>query len=174
MADGIVDGNSVSRIEGVFMRLLGSQFGQLQPVEEEPDSSQQLYRKEWGTCLYPCVLSHHPLKPYSYTLNNGQQTCTSYRRVSRSLCSSSDGQCATCKESSNDYFLVSISPLDFLIQTIPGCRVDELALYGSSFFRIPFTAQSKVENSPPQTPKFPPSTGARAFIAVRAPILRSP
>lgn len=49
-----------------------------------------------------------------------------------------------------------------------------LALYGSSFFRIPFTAQSKVLNRPPQTPKFPPKTGARAFMAVRAPIRRSP
>jgi len=51
---------------------------------------------------------------------------------------------------------------------------DILALYGSSFFLIPLIAQSNVENKPPQTPKFPPSTGARAFIAVRAPILRSP
>lgn len=49
-----------------------------------------------------------------------------------------------------------------------------LALYGSSFFRMPFTAQSNVEKRPPQTPKFPPSTGARALIAVRAPIRRSP
>ncbi len=49
-----------------------------------------------------------------------------------------------------------------------------LALYGSSFFLTPLTAQSNVENRPPQTPKFPPNTGARAFIAVSAPILRSP
>ena len=49
-----------------------------------------------------------------------------------------------------------------------------LALYGSSFFRMPLTVQSNIENSPPQTPKLPPSTGARAFIAVTAPILRSP
>jgi len=33
---------------------------------------------------------------------------------------------------------------------------------------MPFTAQSNVENIPPHTPKFPPSTGARAFIAVNA------
>lgn len=39
---------------------------------------------------------------------------------------------------------------------------------------MPLTAQSNVENNPPQTPKFPPSTGALALIAVRAPILRSP
>lgn len=49
-----------------------------------------------------------------------------------------------------------------------------MALYGSSFFRMPFTAQSNVENMPPQTPKFPPSTGARALIAVMAPSLLSP
>ena len=49
-----------------------------------------------------------------------------------------------------------------------------MELYGSSFFRIPLTAQSYVLNIPPQTPKFPPVTGARALIAVIAPILRSP
>jgi len=49
-----------------------------------------------------------------------------------------------------------------------------IALYGSSFFRTPFTAQSNVEKRPPQTPKLPPNTGARALIAVRAPIRRSP
>jgi hypothetical protein len=51
---------------------------------------------------------------------------------------------------------------------------DILALYGSSFFLIPVTAQSKVEKSPPHIPKFPPSTGARALMAVRAPMRRSP
>lgn len=51
---------------------------------------------------------------------------------------------------------------------------DVLALYGSSFFRIPLMAQSNVENNPPQTPKLPPRTGARALIAVMAPIRRSP
>ena len=35
-------------------------------------------------------------------------------------------------------------------------------------YRIPLTAQSKVENMPPQTPKLPPSTGARALMAVIA------
>jgi len=43
-----------------------------------------------------------------------------------------------------------------------------IAFHGSSFFRTPFTAQSNDENMPPQTPKLPPNTGARAFIAVRA------
>jgi len=41
-------------------------------------------------------------------------------------------------------------------------------------YLIPFTAQSKVEKSPPQTPKLPPRTGERAFIAVIAPMRRSP
>jgi hypothetical protein len=49
-----------------------------------------------------------------------------------------------------------------------------MAFHGSSFFRIPLTAQSYVENNPPQTPKLPPRTGALAFIAVIAPILLSP
>ena len=44
-----------------------------------------------------------------------------------------------------------------------------MALYGSSFWRMPFMAQSNVLNRPPQTPKLPPSTGARALSAVRAP-----
>lgn len=52
--------------------------------------------------------------------------------------------------------------------------MDGLALYGSSFFRIPFTAQSNVLNRPPQTPKLPPRTGARALMAVSMPSRRSP
>ena len=49
-----------------------------------------------------------------------------------------------------------------------------IELYGSSFFRTPFTAQSNVLNIPPQTPKLPAVTGARALMAVTIPILRSP
>lgn len=49
-----------------------------------------------------------------------------------------------------------------------------MAFHGSSFFRIPLTAQSYVLNSPPQTPKLPPRTGARALMAVMAPMRRSP
>jgi len=49
-----------------------------------------------------------------------------------------------------------------------------MELYGSSFFRIPLTAQSNVLNMPPHTPKLPPVTGARALMAVIMPILRSP
>lgn len=49
-----------------------------------------------------------------------------------------------------------------------------IAFHGSSFCLYPFTAQSNVENSPPQTPKFPPRTGARALIADNEPTRRSP
>jgi hypothetical protein len=49
-----------------------------------------------------------------------------------------------------------------------------MAFHGSSFFLMPLTAQSYVLKSPPQTPKLPPRTGARALIAVMAPIRRSP
>ena len=49
-----------------------------------------------------------------------------------------------------------------------------IAFHGSSFCLYPLTAQSNVEKSPPQTPKFPPRTGARALIAEREPRRRSP
>lgn len=49
-----------------------------------------------------------------------------------------------------------------------------MAFQGSSFFRMPFTAQSNVLNRPPHTPKLPPRTGARALIAVMAPMRLSP
>ena len=65
-------------------------------------------------------------------------------------------------------YVQPLSPLKFKHQG------HSLAFHGSSFFLIPFIAQSNVENNPPHTPKLPPSTGARALIAVRAPILLSP
>lgn len=43
-----------------------------------------------------------------------------------------------------------------------------MAFHGSSFLRTPLTAQSNVENRPPQTPKLPPRIGARALMAVMA------
>ena len=49
-----------------------------------------------------------------------------------------------------------------------------MAFHGSSFFRMPLMAQSYVLKRPPQTPKLPPRTGARALMAVIAPIRRSP
>ena len=49
-----------------------------------------------------------------------------------------------------------------------------IELYGSSFLRMPLTAQSYVLNMPPHTPKLPPVTGARALMAVIMPIRRSP
>lgn len=44
----------------------------------------------------------------------------------------------------------------------------------SSFCLTPFTVQSKVENIVPQIPKFPPKTGALAFIDERDPGSRYP
>lgn len=49
-----------------------------------------------------------------------------------------------------------------------------MAFQGSSFWRTPLTAQSNELNRPPQTPKFPPRTGARILMAVMAPERRSP
>jgi hypothetical protein len=45
---------------------------------------------------------------------------------------------------------------------------------GVQLYLMPCTAQAKVEKTPPHTPKFPPRTGARALMAVTAPIRRSP
>jgi hypothetical protein len=49
-----------------------------------------------------------------------------------------------------------------------------MLFHGSSFFRIPLTAQSNVLKRPPHTPKLPPRTGARILIAVMAPTRLSP
>jgi len=56
----------------------------------------------------------------------------------------------------------------------PVKKPDMMAFQGSSFCRQPLMAQSKVENMPPQTPKLPPVTGARAFMEETAPMKRSP
>jgi len=56
----------------------------------------------------------------------------------------------------------------------PVMKPEIMAFHASSFCRNPFTAQSNVENMPPQTPKLPPVTGARAFIVEREPAKRSP
>lgn len=56
----------------------------------------------------------------------------------------------------------------------PVKKPEMMAFHGSSFCLYPLTAQSKVEKRPPQTPKLPPSTGARALIAERDPTRRSP
>jgi hypothetical protein len=56
----------------------------------------------------------------------------------------------------------------------PVMKPEIMAFHASSFCRYPFTAQSNVENMPPQTPKLPPVTGARAFIVEMDPAKRSP
>jgi len=53
-------------------------------------------------------------------------------------------------------------------------KPERMAFQASSFCRQLLIAQSKVENIPPQTPKLPPVTGARAFIEETAPARRSP
>lgn len=49
-----------------------------------------------------------------------------------------------------------------------------MAFHGSSFWRTDLTVQSKDVKRPPQTPKLPPRTGARALIADTDPRKRSP
>jgi hypothetical protein len=56
----------------------------------------------------------------------------------------------------------------------PVRKPEMIEFHASSFCRTPLTAQSNVLNIPPQTPKFPPVTGARAFTEERAPTRRSP
>lgn len=56
----------------------------------------------------------------------------------------------------------------------PVMKPDMIAFHASSFWRQLFTAQSNVENMPPQIPKLPPVTGARAFMEEMAPTKRSP
>ena len=56
----------------------------------------------------------------------------------------------------------------------PVIKPEMMAFHMSSFCRQPLTAQSNVENMPPQTPKLPPVTGARALMTERAPTIRSP
>ena len=53
-------------------------------------------------------------------------------------------------------------------------KPEMIAFHMSSFCLHPLTAQSNVENMPPQTPKLPPVTGARALMTERAPTSRSP
>ena len=49
-----------------------------------------------------------------------------------------------------------------------------IAFHGSSFWRMDLTLQSNDVNSPPQIPKLPPRTGARALMAETEPRKRSP
>lgn len=56
----------------------------------------------------------------------------------------------------------------------PVKKPEMIAFHMSSFCRHPFTAQSNVENMPPQTPKLPPVTGALALMTDIAPTRRSP
>jgi hypothetical protein len=78
----------------------------------------------------------------------------------------SGSMCATVKVMARRSLLAARHP--------PVKNPEMIAFHASSFCRHPLTAQSNVENMPPQTPKFPPVTGARAFITDTAPTNRSP
>lgn len=70
-------------------------------------------------------------------------------------------------------FLVCFQPP--LIAKAPPVKNPAItAFQASSLFLTALTVQSKVENKPPQTPKLPPTTGALALIAERAPYPLSP
>mmetsp|Transcript_41771 Transcript_41771/g.94365 ORF Transcript_41771/g.94365 Transcript_41771/m.94365 type:complete len:225 (-) Transcript_41771:78-752(-) len=58
--------------------------------------------------------------------------------------------------------------------TPPVAAPEMIEFHGSSFLRIATSEQSKVENRPPHTAKFPPIIGALALTAVTPPIKRSP
>jgi hypothetical protein len=64
-------------------------------------------------------------------------------------------------------FLIALGP-PRTARAPPVKKPAMIAFHGSSFFRTPLTAQSKLLNMPPHTPKLPPRTGARALIAVIA------
>ncbi len=70
-------------------------------------------------------------------------------------------------------FLVCLQP-PLIARAPPVKKPAMIAFNGSSLFLTALTEQSNVENNPPQTPKLPPTTGTRAFIALIAPILLSP
>lgn len=70
-------------------------------------------------------------------------------------------------------FLVCLQP-PLMAREPPVKRPAMIAFQGSSLLRTALTAQSKVEKRPPQTPKLPPTTGARALRALTAPRWRSP
>jgi hypothetical protein len=70
-------------------------------------------------------------------------------------------------------FLVCLQP-PLIAREPPVKKPAMMAFNGSSRFLTALTAQSYVENRPPQTPKLPPTTGTRALMAEIAPGKRSP
>ena len=124
-------------------------------------------------CLQTCILRHHSSKHDAHTLNDANEHTASDSVVSHSFCTTSNREGGTCAEASKDAI-----PGILLFPTYcpSACTRSELLRSPSRCIAhlMPFTAQSNVENSPPQTPKFPPRTGARALMAVIAPMRRSP
>lgn len=70
-------------------------------------------------------------------------------------------------------FLVCLHP-PLMAKAPPVKKPAMMAFHESSLLLMALTEQSKVENNPPQTPKFPPTTGALALIALMDPYHLSP
>ncbi len=147
-------------------------------------------------CVQDCGPTHlqlgrprkHLLETDTDTLDDGEQDSTANGTVPRRLVPASDGQRAAREETGN---LRRVRPRTIGLWVWVTCNrvvsvthgVSKISCggwgklgstYASSFFLTPLTAQSNVLNMPPQTPKLPPSTGARILMAVMAPNRRSP
>ncbi|KAK7681253.1 hypothetical protein QCA50_015640 [Cerrena zonata] len=70
-------------------------------------------------------------------------------------------------------FLVCLHP-PLMAKAPPVKKPAMMAFQESSLLLMALTEQSKVENNPPQTPKFPPTTGALALMALMDPYHLSP
>lgn len=123
--------------------------------------------------LQPRVLRHHPPKHDSYTLDDPNKHTASNSIVSHSLGATSNGERGARAEASENAI-----PRIFLLPRMSVSLRDLQWTHNRDCVGIwhlmPFTAQSNVENRPPHTPKLPPRTGARALMAVIAPMRRSP
>jgi hypothetical protein len=104
---------------------------------------------------------HHSLETDTDTFDDCQEDCATDGAVSHRFGTASDGEGAT-------YQTVRWAQEEQIGGVLPVKKPAMMAFHGSSFFRMPLTAQSKDEKSPPQTPKLPPRTGARALMAVSA------
>lgn len=117
----------------------------------------------WRGHIQSCVLCHHSLETDTNTLNDGEEDGASDSAVSYSFGASTDGKGTSGEETGDDGV-----PRIFLLATRTISRGGESGRRCYGAYRMPLTAQSNVENMPPQTPKLPPRTGARALMAVRA------
>jgi hypothetical protein len=122
----------------------------------------------WG-CLLSCALTKHPIEQYADALEHTQQNTRGNSHLEsrfRTTLSKLRQQTGITIRAEIDALRAARHP--------PVMKPEMMLFQASSFWRYPLTAQSKVENMPPQTPKLPPVTGARAFMDDRAPTRRSP